>query len=167
MSGEHAGENNVARISCRQAALGDAADILVLLIESAPEIPLQVDTLEREEALYALIRNCARAGESWVACDAAGRIVGLALAERAERGRHYAEHEVLELRYAAVAAAQRETGVFEALIARLLERMVPVVATVSPHNRSGIAERLERLGFGATAAAGGERLYRWAPGNTR
>jgi GNAT superfamily N-acetyltransferase len=148
----------------RQAELGDAADILALLIALAPEIPLQVDTLEREEALYALIRTCARSGESCLACDAAGRIVGFALAERAERGRHYAEREVLELRYAGVAPTLREAGVFEALVRRLLAPMVPVVATVSPHNRFGMAQRLERLGFRTVTAAGGERRYRWEPG---
>lgn len=155
----------MGEVNYRQAALGDAADILAFLIALAPEIPLQVDTLEREEALYALIRTCARSGESWLACDAAGRIVGFALAERAERGRHYAEHEVLELRHAGVAAALREAGVFEALVRRLLARLVPVVATVSPHNRFAMAERLERLGFRPAAAAGGGRRYRWEPGS--
>ena len=148
----------------RQAALGDATDILALLIELAPEIPLRIDTLEREEALYALIRTCARSGESWVACDAAGRIVGVALAERAERGRHYAEHEVLELRVAGAAASRRHAGVVERLVNRVLARLVPVVATVSPHNRSDLADGLERLGFRPAAAPGGERLYRWEPG---
>jgi hypothetical protein len=157
----------VTGVTCRPAAPGDAAGIHALLLALAPEIPLQIDTLEREEALYALIRNCARSGESWVACDAGGRIVGFALAERAERGRHYAEHEVLELRYAAAAAVQRAEGVFESLVERLLVRMVPVVAPVSPHNRSGLAEGLERLGFRPTAAPGGERLYRWEPGAAR
>ncbi|HTT80231.1 MAG TPA: hypothetical protein VMF86_11185 [Stellaceae bacterium] len=148
----------------RQAALGDAADILALLIELAPEIPLQVDTLEREEALYALIRTCARSGESWVACDAAGRIVGVALAERAERGRHYAEHEVLELRFAGAASSRRDAGVVERLVERVLARLVPVVATISPQNRSGLAHGLERLGFRPAGAPGGERHYRWEPG---
>ena len=157
----------MAALSYRQAALGDAAAIHALLLAMAPEIPVQVDTLESEEALYAMIRNCARSGESWVACDDSGRLVGFALAERAERGRHYAEHEVLELRYAGVAAAQREAGVVERLVERLIERMVPVIATVSPHNRSGLAACLERLGFRAAAAPGSERLYRREPGTTR
>jgi GNAT superfamily N-acetyltransferase len=154
----------VGEVRYRQAQLADAADILKLLIALAPEIPLLVDTLEREEALYARIRACARSGESWVGCDATGRIVGFALAERAERGRHYAEHEVVELHYAGVAPALREAGVFRALVGRLLGPMVPVVATVSPHNRSAMAEHLERLGFRPVAAAGGERRYRWEAG---
>jgi N-acetylglutamate synthase-like GNAT family acetyltransferase len=151
----------------RQAALGDAAEIHALVLALAPEVPLVIATLEREEMIYALIRQCARSGESWVASDGDGRIIGFALAERADRGRHYAEHEVLELRYAAAAAEWRAAGVVERLIERLLERMVPIVMTVSPHNRTGVAHSLERLGFRASAAPGGEQLYRWAPGAAR
>jgi len=47
----------VAEIACRHAELGEAADILALLMEVAPEIPVSVETLEHEEALYARIRN--------------------------------------------------------------------------------------------------------------
>ena len=90
-------------IDYRPARLDDAGEIHDLLLRLAPEIPLLVDTLEREEALYALVRSCARSGESWVACDGDGRIVGVVLVEPNQLGRHYAEHEVLDLRYAAVA----------------------------------------------------------------
>jgi hypothetical protein len=154
----------------RQAALADAAEIHALLLELAPEIPLLVDTLEREEALYALIRSCARAGESWVACDegrgggGGGRIVGVVLAERSQFGRHYAEHEVVELRHVGVATGYREQDVAGRLIGSIMGRMVPVIATVSPHNRSGLAASLERLGFRPTGAIGGERHFRWEPG---
>ena len=150
--------------SFRPAGLGDAGEIHALLLELAPTIPLLADTLEREEALYALTRACARSGESWVACDAGGRVVGFALAERAEQGRHYAELEVLELRYAGAAPAFRDSDVVGQLVARLLERMVPVVATVSPQNRTGLAARLAGLGFRATGAGGVEHRYRWQPG---
>jgi len=152
----------VAAIGYRLAALGDAAEIFDLLKALAHEIPLLLDTLEREEALYAAIRNCARSGESWVATDEAGRIAGCALVEPAQARRHYAEHEVLELRYAGVAPALRGGGVFAALIGRVLARMLPVSATVSRQNRSGAAARLEGLGFRRTE--GGEPRYRWLPG---
>ena len=152
----------MAAIGYRLASLGDAAEIFDLLKALAHEFPLLLDTLEREEALYAAIRNCARSGESWVATDAAGRIVGCALVELTQARRHYAEHEVLELRYGGVAPALRGHGVFAALIGRVLARMLPVSATVSPQNRSGAAARLEGLGFQRTE--GGERRYRWLPG---
>src|SRR5436190_18349062 len=102
-------------ITYRPAALDEAAEILRVLIEIAPEIPVQVQPLEREEALYALIRNCARSGESWVAIDEAGRIVGFLLAEPDQVRRHYAEHEILELRYSGVVKTHRRRRVFTGL----------------------------------------------------
>jgi GNAT superfamily N-acetyltransferase len=151
-------------IACRQAALGDAAAILDLLLVLAPEMPLQVDSLQREEALYALIRNCARSGESWVALDAGQRIVGFVLAEPAQLGRHYAEGELIELRHAGVAPEHRGQRVFSELIAQVLARMQPVVTSVNPLNRSAMAVRLVKRGFRPIGAAGGETRFRWDPG---
>ena len=134
-------------ITYRQAAIDDSAEIHTLLLRLAPEIPLLVDTLGREEALYALTRLCTRGGESWVACDAAGRIVGFVLVELVEHGRHYAEHEVLELHYAGVAPEHRRQGVFAGLRRQGAGPPDPVTTAVSPQNRSGAARQLEKLGF--------------------
>lgn len=154
----------MSEVACRQATLGDARDILALLLERAGEIPILVDTLEREEALYALIRTCARSGESWAACDAAGKIVGVVLAERAEHGRHYAEHEIVELRYAVAEPAEGSADVLPLLIDQVLGGMVPVVVTVSRQNRNGLPALLEQKGFQPSAESGGEWRYRWQPG---
>ena len=151
-------------IAYRQAALDDAAEILDLLLTLAPEMPLQVDTLEREEALYALIRNCARSGESWVALDESDGIVGFVLAEPAQHGRHYAEGELIELRHAGVAAGHRGQRVFSELLGRVLARLQPVVTSVNPLNRAAIAVRLVKRGFRPTGASGGETRFRWDPG---
>jgi len=153
----------MTEIAHRHAGLDDAADILALLLRLAPEIPILVDTLEREEALYALIRNCARSGESWVACDGAGGIIGFVLVEPNQLGRHYAEEEVLDLRYAGVAPEHRNRGIFGDLIDKVLARMVPVTTTVSRQNRSAMARRLEQLGFRQTASPGGEQRFRREP----
>ena len=155
----------MAEISYRQATLDDAAEIHRLLLVLAPEIPLLADTLAREEALYALTRNCARSGETWVACDEAGRIVGFVLVEPSQLRRHYAEGEALELRYAGVTADRRSQGVFGHMIQKVLSRMQPVTTTVNPQNRSGIGRCLEQLGFHQTGAAGSEHRLRWEPGN--
>jgi len=154
----------VAEIACRHAELGEAADILALLMEVAPEIPVSVDTLEQEEALYARIRNCARSGESWVAVDEGGRIVGFLLVELNQARRHYAEHEVLDLRYGGVAETHRNQGIFTNLVTRVLDRMLPVTASVSPANDSGAVRLLKRLGFRRTSPTGGEPHLRWEPG---
>lgn len=150
----------------RQATLDDAADVHALLLAVAPEIPLAVEPLEREEELYVLVRNCARSGESWVA-EVEGHIVGVLLAEPNQQARHYAEHEVLELHYAAVRAEDRGHGIFAALVDKLLTRLLPVTTTVPPHNRARFAERLERLGFRAIGAPGGEQRLRWDPGSAQ
>jgi GNAT superfamily N-acetyltransferase len=154
----------VAEIAYRHAELGEAADILAVLLEVAPEIPVQVDTLEQEEALYVLIRNCARSGESWVAVDEAGRIVGFLLVELNQARRHYAEHEVLDLSYGGVAVTHRHKGIFAALVQRVLDRMLPVTASVSPANRSNATRLFEQLGFHRSSSPGGEQRLRWDPG---
>jgi GNAT superfamily N-acetyltransferase len=157
----------VADFKYRPPGLDDAPEIHTLLLTLAPEIPLLVERLEDEERLYALVRNCARAGESWVACDEAGRLAGFVLIEPAQLRRHYAEGEALELRYAGVAPDCRHQGVFAQLIGKVLERMLPVTTSVNPQNRYGIASRLEKLGFRQTGAAGGEQRLRWDPGAGR
>jgi GNAT superfamily N-acetyltransferase len=154
----------VGAIAYRQARLDDAADIHALLLRLAPEVPLLVDTLEREEALYALTRTCARSGESWIALDEENRIVGFVLVEPNQLGRHYAENEILDLRYAGVAPGQRNQGIFTSLIGQVLARMVPVTTSVAQQNRSGMVQRLEKLGFRHNASPGGELRLRWEPG---
>jgi GNAT superfamily N-acetyltransferase len=154
-------------IACRPARLDEAADILTALIAVAPEIPVQVEPLEREEALYALIRNCARSGESWVAFNETGRIMGFLLAEPDQARRHYAEHEIIELRYGGVLKAHRRQGIFTELLKRVLDRLVPVTATVSPANQSGAADLLKKLGFHTAASPGGEQRLRWDPGTSK
>jgi hypothetical protein len=154
----------VSDIAYRTARLDDAGEIHELLLRLAPKIPLLVDTLEREEALYALVRNCARTGESWVACDAAGHIVGVVLVEPNQLGRHYAEHEVLDLRHAAATSEHSNSGILAALIGRVTGRLQPVAARVGAQNRTGLAALLSDLGFRQTGAAGGEQIWRWDPG---
>ena len=156
----------MAAAAYRLARLEEAADILTALIEVAPEIPVQVEPLEREEALYALIRNCARSGESWVALDATGRIVGFLLAEPNQARRHYAEHEIIELRYGGVVKAHRRQRIFTELLKRVLDRLVPVTATISPANQSGAADLLKKLGFHDLSSPGGEQRLRWDPGTS-
>jgi GNAT superfamily N-acetyltransferase len=154
----------VSEIGYRPARLDDAGEIHTLLLVLAPEIPLLVDTLEREEALYALVRNCARSGESWVACDGNGHIVGVALVEPNQLGRHYAENEVLDLRHTAVTAEHRESGILAALIGKVTARLQPVAVRVGAQNRTGLAACLHELGFRAIGSAGGEQVLRWEPG---
>ena len=139
-------------IVLRPAAVTDAADIHALLLKRAAEIPLAVETLEQEEALYAAVRKILAFGQSWVALDG-GALAGAVLAAAAEVGRHWGENELLTLRYAAGAG-------LDALLGKAIERNVPITAAVRDANRSGLAALLESLGFGETEARGGERRFR-------
>jgi GNAT superfamily N-acetyltransferase len=144
----------------RPATLGDAVGIYAVLEEVADEIPVLIDTLRRQEALYALVRNCARSGESWVAVEAPDRIVGFLLVEQNETRRHWAEHEVRDMRYAGVARSHRGRGIFTGLVNRALERMVPLTVMVNAANRCEMPRRLATLGFHRD----GEHRFLWEPG---
>jgi hypothetical protein len=63
------------------------------------------------------------------------------------------------LRYAGVAPASRNNGVFSALVARVQSRLVPVTAAVPARNRGDAIRRLEHLGFQSI----GDSRLRWEP----
>jgi hypothetical protein len=145
-------------LALRPAVVGDAADIHALLLKTAADIPLAVETLEQEEALYGQVRKLLAFGESWVAL-AGGGIAGFVLVENVETGRHWGENEMLELRFAGAETALA-ARVFDALIARLLERTAPIEVSVKDTNRNGLAARLEGAGFRVTETRRGERHFR-------
>ena len=139
----------------RPAAVGDAAGIHELMLRLAAAIPLAVETLEQEEALYAAVRRILAFGQSWIAVQG-DEMIGFALVDSAEVGRHWGESELLSLRYAGGKAV-------DALLGKVLEREVPITAVVRNANRNGLAERLERLGFRRTEARVGEQHFRRDP----
>jgi len=142
----------------RPATVADAADIHALLLKTAGDIPLAIETLEQEEALYAQVRKLLAFGESWVAV-AGGGIAGFVLVENVETGRHWGENEMLVLRYAGAETALADP-VLDALIARLLERTAPIEASVKDANRNRLTARLENAGFRLAETRRGERHFR-------
>jgi hypothetical protein len=141
--------------SLRPAAIGDAADIHALLLRVAADIPLAVESLDQEEALYASVRKILAFGQSWVALDGE-RVVGFVLVDSAEVGRHWGENELLNLRYAG-------GEMLDGLIGKVVDRAAPITATVKDANRTGLAPRLEKLGFRRTEPRLGEQLFRRDP----
>jgi hypothetical protein len=139
----------------RLAAVSDAADIHELMIKLAADIPLAVETLEQKEALYAAVRKILAFGQSWIALNG-DRVVGFALVDSAEVGRHWGENELLSLRYAGGEA-------IETLLGKVLERAVPITAAVRDGNRTGLARQLERRGFTQTETRVGEQHFRRDP----
>ena len=145
----------MSALSFRPALVGDAADIHELLLKLAADIPLAVETLEQEEALYAAIRKILAFGQSWVASDG-GTVAGVVLVDAAEVGRHWGENELLNLRYAAGQG-------LDALLGKVIARNVPITAAVRDATRSGLAGLLEALGFRLTETRVGERHFRRDP----
>jgi hypothetical protein len=145
----------MATLTYRPAQIGDAAGIHTLLLAIAGDIPLAVETLEQEEALYAALRKILAFGQSWVAVDGA-TIAGFVLVDAAEVGRHWGENELLNLRYAAGEAVDE-------LLGKVLERRAPITASVRETNRTGLAARLERCGFRSVETRTGETRFRHDP----
>ncbi|HML10504.1 MAG TPA: hypothetical protein VK432_06550 [Stellaceae bacterium] len=139
----------------RPAVVGDAADIHTLLLRLAADIPLAVESLEQEEALYAQLRKTLGWGESWVV-EEGGQIVGCVLVDNVQTGRHWGENEALDMRYAAGES-------LDALIGKVLERAAPVSTGVKDANRTGLVGHLEQLGFRETETRVGERRFRHDP----
>jgi len=153
----------MAALSFRAAQVGDAADIHRLLLAVAGDIPLAVETLEQEEALYGALRKLLGFGESWVAVDEAERIVGCVVVDNVQTGRHWGESEALDLRYAATDPAYRDSDALDALLQKVIERRTPITAIVRDANRTGLAGRLERLGFRQTETRTGDTHFRRDP----
>jgi ribosomal protein S18 acetylase RimI-like enzyme len=153
----------MATIAYRPAQIADAADIHALLLAVANDVPLAVETLEQEEALYAAVRKLLGFGESWVA-EVGGRVVGFVLVENIQTGRHWGENETLDLRYAGIDPACRGGEVFDALMRKVLDRMAPITASVKNANRTGLEAGLQGLGFRQTETRTGETHFRRDPG---
>jgi hypothetical protein len=145
----------MTELALRPALVNDAADIHELLLKRAADIPLAVETLDQEEALYAAIRKILAFAQSWVALEGEA-VAGVVLVDAAEVGRHWGENELLNLRYAAGDAV-------EALLAKVLERNTPMTAAVRDTNKSGLAALLESLGFRENETRVGERRFRRDP----
>jgi ribosomal protein S18 acetylase RimI-like enzyme len=112
----------------------DHAGVFKVFEEVAPEVPTRVydDTAARIAEDIAL-------GESWIAIDEAGIIVGYALA-----GTHDGE---FTLAYLGVSKSAREEKVSSTLISKLKEKGIPINADVRANNKSSMIERFEKMGF--------------------
>ena len=135
----------------------------ILLVDDEPSIRFVLTAVleqrgyevEVAEDGYAALRKILAFGQSWIALDG-GTVVGFALIDAAEAGRHWGEEERLNLRYAAGAA-------LDGLLAKALARGVPVTATVREANRSGLAAALVRAGFRQSETRVGELRFQYEP----
>ena len=145
----------MSSLTLRPATVGDAADIHTLLLGAGH--PARGRDAEQEEALYAQLRKTlAFGGPGW---RGSGRVVGVVLAENVQTGRHWGENGRSTCAYAVGEAV-------DALLNKVLERSAPIAARVKETNRTGLAARLERLGFRKIETRLGERHFRREPGGT-
>jgi N-acetylglutamate synthase-like GNAT family acetyltransferase len=141
---------------CRQANRNDETDIYAVLKEAAPEIPVSLDTQEAQSRMVTEIVQCHRSGKSWVATDENGRIIGVALARP-----DFHEQGAISLRYIAVSKESRRSGISASLMEKLKANGAPITASVLHNNRSGMENRLVRIGFTKVKSDDNETQFRW------
>ncbi len=144
------------KFEIRVAVRDDETDILAVLEEIAPEVPVLLDTPERQEAIKGIIIECRKSGHSFVAVDAAGKVVGFALARP-----DFHEDGAISLRYVGTSKASRRRGIFAAFIGKLKAEGAPITASVLQGNLSGMADQLSKIGFTETEAGDKEKKFRW------
>lgn len=147
------------------AKTDDAQGVCLALAEVAPEVPLLMDTNERQQAVAAIVNACIGSGESWVAIDDGGQIVGFLLAEPNKIERFLGDNDAIHLAYIGVAKSHRGRGIFRALIRHAMDRCAPLTAVVKMGNQSGMAKRLLGMNFHCTATnlERQESAFMWRP----
>src|ERR1700722_19959360 len=95
------------KIEYRIATVNDETDILTVLEEVAPEIPVRLDGEERQQKIRTEITQCHRTKKSWIAVGEDGKLIGFILARPdAHEGK-----AAIYLPYVGVSAASRRNGV--------------------------------------------------------
>jgi predicted N-acetyltransferase YhbS len=147
----------------RVATSADAAGILAVLQEAASEVPVSLDTPERQQVMADIISECSASGESWVAIDDGGVVVGFVLAKPDRIERFLRENKGLTLPYIGVSKVCRRLGIFDGLMKKLTAKGEPLTASVLENNQSTMVDRLAKIGFVKTGTKGKQAKLRWSP----
>jgi N-acetylglutamate synthase-like GNAT family acetyltransferase len=145
-------------VNYRVATRDDETDILAVLEEVAPEIPVTLNTPENLLIIKGIIIECHQSGKSWIAVDEDSRVVGFVLARP-----DFHESDAISLRYIGVSMELRRRGIFTTLIEKMKANGVPLTASVLHDNSSGMADRLVEVGFTKIGSDAKEEKLRWAP----
>lgn len=143
----------------RVAVQNDETDILAVLEEVAPEIPVRLDGAERQGKIQTLIIQCRTSGKSLVAVDASGNVIGFAIA----RPDAYNGKAAVSLQYIGVSVHSRRQGIFSTMIEKLKANGVPLLATVLHDNKSDMANRLTKIGFAKIDCNAKQTNFVWSP----
>jgi hypothetical protein len=145
-----------SKLTYRVAVVDDETDILPVFKEVAPEVPTVAGPNTEP-----IIHECVVSGDSWVAVDEAGLVVGFALAkpDRIERDRQ--KNKAVSLRYIGVTGAVRGQGACSDLIEKLKSKGGPLTAEVLHSNKSSMADRFAHYGFDKGEADEKSTKFRW------
>jgi N-acetylglutamate synthase-like GNAT family acetyltransferase len=148
----------------RVANEDDCTGILAVLEEVAPEVLVNISTPAHLDAIKHIIVECCASGESWVAVDASGAVVGFLLVKPDVFERALRKNNALSLRYVGVSKGCRGCGVFATLMENLTAgKSEPINASVLHTNQSAMADRLIKIGFDKVEADAKETRFRWLP----
>jgi ribosomal protein S18 acetylase RimI-like enzyme len=136
-------ESNAKKIDYRLAVFDDETDILAVLEEVAPEIPVQLDGPERQSKIKTLIRERRQSGKSWVAVDVNRRVVGFVLA----RPDVHDNQAAIYMDYIGVRTDSRRRKIFSTLMEKMKANDVPLIANVLHDNHSSMVDNLKNVGF--------------------
>jgi hypothetical protein len=142
---------------CLLAGKADTPEILRILVEVAPEIPVRVDTCRRKRLLFKRIQIASFYRSVWIARDRDNRIVGFLMAE--------SDGQTLDLSYGSVRPGpHRGKHIFTKLMKRVKAKGVPLTATVLRLNKSNMLSRLLKLEFTKDDPLLNDRdILRWQP----
>jgi len=149
----------MSAISYRIAGRDDETDILAVLEEVAPEIPVRLDGAERQEKIRTEITQCHQTGKSWVAVDTARKIVGFVLA----RPDTHEGKAAIYIPYIGVSADSRRRGICHTLVDKLKTNGVPLIANVLHDNRAGMENILAKNGFTKIDYNAKQKKFLWSP----
>jgi Acetyltransferase (GNAT) family len=149
----------MANFKIRAATIDDGADILALMQEVAPEIPVNLDGDEEQKKIEIVIFERCASGRSLVAVDSNSAVVGFVVArpDFDEGG------GATFLDYVGVSKKLRGQGVFTNMMGQLKARRAPLIAVVLNGNQAHMADRLVSAGYAQVEANSKQAKYRWAP----
>ncbi len=145
----------------RKATDNDHTDILAVLEDVAPQIPVSLEGAGRQDAIKQIIVECCASGESLVACDEKGTVVGFVLAKPDRGERFFKDNGACSLRYIGVAKAFQGCGIFSAMLKEMKAAGEPLTAEVLSGNQAGMADHLKKAGFIETKSDDKEKAFRW------
>jgi hypothetical protein len=136
-----------------------------VLTEIAPEIPVALDTAEKQGRIRDLLDGACASQTSWVALDGSDSVVGFLVGQTYSTDMPGMEFSGVELLYGGVLKAHRCHGRFSNLLAEAKAVGTPLRAVVKHANTSAMAARLVTGGFVKRGASlrPDEDTFVWTP----